>query len=306
VKFGAVPLSDAVGAVLAHSVRAGDLRMRKGAVLSGEDIAALRAAGLSEVIAARLDANDVGENEAARRVATALTGQGASMSQAFTGRVNLLASGPGVAQIDAAAINALNACHEMITCATVAPLTRMRAGGMLATVKIISYGVPEVAVRQAEAAARAARDGAVGLVPVALKTAALIVTQTGAEPDMDKGVAAIRGRLEALDMVLENVAVVAHEAGAIAQALRGGVVTRFGMPVDPGNLLFLGALGAMPVIGLPGCARAPALNGADWVLERVACGLEILSADIAGMGVGGLLKEIPQRGQPRGGPGKGA
>jgi len=236
VKFGAVPLSDAVGAVLAHSVRAGDLRMRKGAVLSGEDIAALRAAGLSEVIAARLDADDVDENEAARRVATALTGQGASMSQAFTGRVNLLAAGAGVAQVDAAAINALNACHEMITCATVAPLTRMRAGGMLATVKI---------------------DGAVGLVPVALKTAALIVTQTGAEPDMDKGVAAIRGRLEALDMALENVAVVAHEAGAIAQALRdvccdlalvltasatsdpadvapqalraaGGVVTRFG------------------------------------------------------------------------------
>lgn len=335
MKFGAVPLNDAVGAVLAHSVRAGDLRMRKGAVLGGEDIAALRAAGLSEVIAARLDADDVDENEAARRVATALAGQGASMSQAFTGRVNLLASGPGVAQVDAAAINALNACHEMITCATVAPLTRMGAGGMLATVKIISYGVPEVAVQQAEAAARAARDGAVGLVPVALKTAALIVTQTGAEPDMDKGVAAIRGRLEALDMALENVAVVAHEAGAIAQALRdvrsdlalvltasatsdahdvapqalraaGGVVTRFGMPVDPGNLLFLGALGAMPVIGLPGCARAPALNGADWVLERVACGLAVSSADIAGMGVGGLLKEIPQRGQPRGGPRKGA
>ena len=74
---------------------------------------------------------------------------------------------------------------------------------------------------------------------------------------------------------------------------------RFGMPVDPGNLLFLGRLGARPVIGLPGCARSPALNGADFVLERLACGIEVTGEDIARMGVGGLLKEIPMRPQPR-------
>ena len=85
------------------------------------------------------------------------------------------------------------------------------------------------------------------------------------------------------------------------EALReaGGTVTRFGMPVDPGNLLFLGQLRERPVIGLPGCARSPALNGADWVLSRVACGLEVSDDDIAAMGVGGLLKEIPSRPQPR-------
>jgi len=71
------------------------------------------------------------------------------------------------------------------------------------------------------------------------------------------------------------------------------------MPVDPGNLLVLGRIGDRPVIGLPGCARSPALNGADWVLERVACGVPVTSADIAAMGVGGLLKEIPTRPQPR-------
>ena len=55
----------------------------------------------------------------------------------------------------------------------------------------------------------------------------------------------------------------------------------------------------MVVIGLPGCARAPALNGADWILSRVACGVAVTDDDIAGMGVGGLLKEIPTRPQPR-------
>ncbi len=62
---------------------------------------------------------------------------------------------------------------------------------------------------------------------------------------------------------------------------------------------FWASSGARPVIGLPGCARSPALNGADWVLERLACGLAVSDADIAAMGVGGLLKEIPIRPQPR-------
>ena len=81
--------------------------------------------------------------------------------------------------------------------------------------------------------------------------------------------------------------------------LAGGHVLRFGMPVDPGNLLFLGEQAGRPVLGLPGCARSPALNGADWVLERLACGLAVSGDDIAAMGVGGLLKESPARGRLR-------
>ena len=76
-------------------------------------------------------------------------------------------------------------------------------------------------------------------------------------------------------------------------------IGRFGMPVDPGNLLFIGDIAGRPVIGLPGCARSPALNGADWVLERVICGRPPSPQDIMGMGVGGLLKEIPSRPLPR-------
>jgi len=90
-----------------------------------------------------------------------------------------------------------------------------------------------------------------------------------------------------------------HDVGPEALRRAGGTVTRFGMPVDPGNLLFLGRLGARPVLGLPGCARSPARNGADWVLERLVCGLDVGNAEIAAMGVGGLLMESPTRPQPR-------
>src|SRR5262249_13435118 len=71
----------------------------------------------------------------------------------------------------------------------------------------------------------------------------------------------------------------------------GGEIVHFGMPVDPGNLLLLGRLGERPVLGLPGCARSPKVNGFDWVLRRLLADLPIGRKDIMAMGVGGLLKE---------------
>ena len=71
------------------------------------------------------------------------------------------------------------------------------------------------------------------------------------------------------------------------------------MPVDPGNLLMLGALRDVPVIGVPSCARSPKVNGFDWVLERLMAGIDVLPSDIMDMGAGGLLAEIKSRPQPR-------
>ena len=79
----------------------------------------------------------------------------------------------------------------------------------------------------------------------------------------------------------------------------GGRVTHFGMPVDPGNLMLLGELQGLPVVGLPGCARSPKVNGFDWVLQRLVAGLKVGPEDVMRLGAGGLLKEIAARGLPR-------
>ncbi|MEB8386081.1 molybdopterin-binding protein [Rhodobacteraceae bacterium KMM 6894] len=325
MKFGAVPLAKAEGGILAHSVATPNGRLRKGLVLDAAHIAQLEAAGLSDVVIARLDADDLHENIAAATLAQALAenAPAITLTRPFTGRVNLIADAPGVVVLDVAALHAANAVHPMITVATVPHLHQSRPKGLIATVKIIAYGVPQKALNEAAQIAR----GAIRLATPQLRTASLIITDTPGGPG-DKGQDAIAARLEALNMTLGEVLRVSHDEAAIAGALNcatgdlvliltasatsdvhdtapaalrsaGGAITRFGMPVDPGNLLFLGHLGSRPVIGLPGCARAPALNGADWVLARIACGLEVSSADIAGMGVGGLLKEIPTRPMPR-------
>lgn len=332
MRFGPVPLDQALGAVLAHSHPVGEGRLRKGLVLGPGDIAALRAAGETEVTVARPDPGDLGEDLAAARLAAALVpdpaGQGIAVSAAFTGRVNLTATATGLLEVDSAAIHALNHVDPAITLATLPPLARVQPGQMVGTVKIIAYAVAGAAVDRAAAVAGAA----LRLRPVLRRSAGLILTEVpGQDPKLTaKGRRVTEARLRGLGMVLADCRVVAHDEAAIAaaladltgemaliltgsatsdlhdtapQALRraGGRVMRFGMPVDPGNLLFLGDLGGRPVLGLPGCARSPALNGADWVLERLACGLDLSDADIAAMGVGGLLKEIPSRPQPRAG-----
>lgn len=320
MRFGPVPLGEAGGAVLAHSVATPGGRLRKGLAIGAAEIEALRAAGLEAVTVARLDPGEVGENEAAARLAAALRGPGLSARAPFTGRANLHADGPGILEVDAEAVAAANAVDPMITVATLPPWQRVATGTMAATVKIIAFGVGGAAL---ERACRAG-EGALRLRPPAVEGATLVLTVLEGAPTK---AGAVVERLDRLGIRCD-VQEVPHEVEPLAAALAaskaplrlvltasatsdpddvgpaalrraGGRLERFGMPVDPGNLLFLGRLAGAHVIGLPGCARSPALNGADWVMERIACGVPVLSDDIARMGVGGLLGEIPTRPQPR-------
>ena len=326
--FGSVPLEQAEGAILAHSVAMPDGRLRKGCVLGPDDIARLRASGRTEVIAARLDADDLHEDAAALAIARALVpdaqATGLDLRPVGTGRVNLHARSAGVVLVQADRVNALNAVDPMITLATVPRWQRVAAGEMVATVKIIAYGVAGAAV------ASACRAGAeaLHLCPVQLQRIALVETHTdptakvlGVEaitqrlsvlgasltthlhsPHREADLAATLAEVSGADLILILTASATsdpHDVAPAAVRRAGGRVDRFGMPVDPGNLLFIGDLHGTPVIGLPGCARSPALNGADWVMERLICGVPVTAADIAGMGVGGLLKEIPTRGRLR-------
>jgi molybdenum cofactor cytidylyltransferase len=330
MKFGAVPVAEAKGAVLAHSLMLGRKKMPKGRMLTAEDVRAIAGAGIDRVTVARLEPGDVGEDDAAAHLAAALVPDAKAAHLRLTkpqkGRVNLHALGPGVAGVDAGAVLALNLVDPALTLAVLPPFARVAEGTLVGTVKVIAYAVAGEALARAAACA----TGAVRVHPVGLRSAGLIVTDApGQAKDLSgKAEGAVRGRLSRLGIDLVEVVTVPHEEAEIAGALArikgeialiltgaatsdahdvapeavrraGGVVTRFGMPVDPGNLLFYGALGSRPVIGLPGCARSPALNGADWVLERITCGIVPSREDIAAMGVGGLLKEIPIRPEPR-------
>ncbi len=330
MKFGPCPVDQAEGAILAHSTTAGGKRLRKARRLTAEDIEALKEAGVTSVVVARLEEGDLDEDAAATAIAEALQIDGAEVRAAATGRVNIHAAHAGVMVVDKALIDALNGVDPAITIATLDDHSAVTAGQMVATVKIIPYAVPNAAVDAALSVAnegraltvhafRALRVGLVqtqlgGTKPKVLdKTAeltaarlarsqSLIVAERRTDHDIKAVAAALTELGEQSDMLIAfGASAVSDDDDVIPAAIRaaGGQVVRTGMPVDPGNLLVVGTLDGKPVLGAPGCARSPKINGFDWVLDRLSAGLDVTSRDIAGMGVGGLLSEIPSRPQPR-------
>ena len=118
MKFGSVPIADAVGGTAVHSIRQGDFVLKKGTLIGPAELAALKAAGVKEITVARLDPSDVSEDQAAAEIAAAITGDGARTDRAFTGRCNLFAESAGVLVVDREAVDALNRIDEAVTLAT--------------------------------------------------------------------------------------------------------------------------------------------------------------------------------------------
>ena len=329
--FGPTPLEEAEGAILAHTVRLKGRALKKGTVLDAEAIAALRAGGHGQVIAARLAPGDVPEDKAASRLADAMLRPLVARTRAATGRVNLIAESAGLLVLDVDLIDRLNTLDESLTLATLPNFSVVQPKEMLATIKVIPFAVPGAALGVAEALLR--KGSALALHPFRPLKVGLVMTELPGvkESAMEGAVEVTRERVEALHGTLLPVERVRHDVTPTADALNrlrrqgaemlliagasavvdrrdvgpaaivkaGGRIEHFGMPVDPGNLLCLGAIEDIPAMVLPGCARSPKLNGFDWVLQRLFAGVPVRARDVMAMGVGGLLKEIETRPLPR-------
>ena len=330
MKFGSVRTSDAQGAILAHTLIAGTLRLKKGHVLNRSDLDALNVAGIEHVTVAQLDVSDVDENRAAARLASAFDLTDIQIGPASTGRVNLSAGVNGLFRVDREAVDRFNLVSPTMTIATLNDYTAVAAGELVATIKIIPFAVPADRLAEAETVASAA--GLLRLLPFESVSVGLAATELPSlKPSvMDKTAKLLQARLELSGSHIGREMRVSHDSESLAGAIRelrsdsqmivifgasaivdpldvipeaiqlaGGTVDHVGMPVDPGNLLVIGRLGDIPVIGAPGCARSPKENGFDWVLARILAGETVGAETIMHMGVGGLLKEIASRPQPR-------
>jgi molybdenum cofactor cytidylyltransferase len=333
MKFGPASPADAIGGVTVHTLRQGSLVLKKGTTVGPAEVAALTRAGVNEVVVVRLEEGDVSEDIAAASIARAVAGDGINVERAFTGRANLFAARAGVLVVDRTAVDRINAVDEAITFATLSAFKPVVEGEMVATVKLIPFGVE---ARLRDAAVEAARGGALRIASYVIKRVGVISTMLpGLAPKVvDKTLKVTAERLAPAGATIMAERRVLHDETALKAAMSellglgaelvivfgasaiadrrdvipaalsgiGGAIEHFGMPVDPGNLLLIGNAGGVPVLGAPGCARSPVENGFDWVLMRLLAGLKVSRAELTGMGVGGLLMEIVTRPQPRENP----
>jgi len=330
MKFGSFSIEAAEGVVLAHAVKLAGGSLSKGHRIGAGDIERLRGEAIGQVIAALMEEGDVGEDEAARRLAQAIAPDHLRLSEASTGRVNVYSTVDGLFVASRSAVDRLNSIDPAITLACLNDHVPVRNGDMVATFKIIPLAVSGAKLDLACEVLRS--TSAFEVKPFAGRSVSLIATELPSlKPSvMDKTARVLSRRLVASGSHLVRETRVAHHVEPVAQALldalrlpdsapklvilfgasavidaedvipeairrAGGEVVQVGMPVDPGNLLVLGRIGDIPVIGAPGCARSPKENGFDWVLDRILAGEQPSAVDISGMGVGGLLMEIQAR-----------
>ena len=332
MKFSEYHLDDALGAILAHSLRLPNKSLKKGTVLTDSDLSFLKEYGYEKIVCAKLEEGDLNEDVAAAELATLIAGSNLVKGNAFTGRCNLFSETSGLVVFNPLYLDRFNSVHESITLGTVAPFQNVSKGQMIATLKIIPFAIPSKLLRKI----KVNKDDFENLLHVAPYPEKKVTLIQSRLPGTKETV--LNSTLEATSFRLKNLGILDldearcnHDQNSLSELIiqavkdqaelilisgasavvdrrdvvpaaiehAGGKIRHFGMPVDPGNLLLLGSINGIDVVGIPGCARSPKLNGFDWVLQRLLANIPVESVDIMRMGSGGLLKDIITRPLPR-------
>src|SRR5436305_12157921 len=264
MKFGPVPPREAEGATAVHTIRQGSLVLKKGTLIGAAEVAAMEAAGIKDVVVARLEPGDVSEDKAAAGIAKAVAGQGVHVDRAFTGRANLFAAAAGVLVVDKQAIDRLNRVDEAITFATLPAFKPVVEGEMIATVKIIPFAVGQAALTDSLAVAR---RPFIRVAPYKIKKVGVVSTLLPglATKVVEKTLRVTEDRLKPAGATIVAERRVPHDQAAVAKAVGevldagaelvvvfgasaiadrrdvipaaveaiGGHIEHFGMPVDP-------------------------------------------------------------------------
>jgi molybdenum cofactor cytidylyltransferase len=327
IVVGTAPPARLAGAILTRDIEVAGERWTKGRRLSPADLERLaRAVPLAgRAITVLLpDPGDVLEDDAARRLAGALAGPGLAVGTPMQSRIDLRAVGPGVVRIRTDLLARLNAI-DPLEAFTILDGRVVEAGALVASVKIAPHLVAEDALVRAEAiAARAGRSRIVSVAPFRVRRVAAVVKESIRGIARDRFEASVRAKVEGLGSQLVGIDYVDDAAGPVLAALRsrargrsagradlvltagssstdpedpfflalaelGGRVVRHGVPAHPGSMLWLGRVGAVPVVGLPSCGAYSKATAADLLLPRLLAGEPASARTVARLGHGGIL-----------------
>lgn len=326
MKLETLAVADAIGGVLIHNIpdAQGHKALSKGHRLTASDVEKLRVLNKAEVFVGVFEDGDVSENDAATRIANAITGENLVQSAVSGGRINLLAATRGVLKVNAEALARINAIQG-ITVATIPANVVVEPKKIVATIKTIGLAIPEAALEQVEQIARVPEFGTALIGVRALRAAQVALILTGsaeARPRVEKTFTqAVESRIQELGATIVSNEYVDHAEAAIADAIQraqgrnvdcvllvgetsimdtrdvtpggivraGGEIEVYGAPVEPGNLLLLAYVGELPIIGAPGCVKSRDINVVDLILPRLLVGERLRKADVDALAIGGLL-----------------
>lgn len=333
-----VLVENAVGTVLAHDLTQiipGEFkgsRFQKGHVVEEPDIPVLLSMGKKHLFVLELGADDVHEDDAARRIAAAAAGANIDLLPKGEGKVELRAACDGLLKIDVDKLEALIEDDEVMF-AAIHENVMVRKGEQLAGTRVIPLFVKEAVVRRAESVGpfvevKPLRPLKVGLVTTGSEIyhhliedkfgdilrrkfealGSTVFEQLFADDD-DQMIADCIGSLQArgadLIAVTGGMSVDPDDRTPAGIRRAGVQIETYGAPILPGAMFLLGYLGEIPVVGLPGCVMYHKVSVFDLIVPRLLAGERVTRKAVKKLGHGGLCRNCQICTYPNCGFGKG-
>jgi len=338
----AVSVKQAVGMVLCHDVteiipgKRKGRAFKKGHIIQQEDIHKFLLLGKENIFVWEVNENTLHENDAAVRFATAVAGTGLSLVDVSEGKVEVKAEITGLLKVNVAALEKINDI-EQVAAATLHSNQMVYRGTKIAGCKIIPLVIATEKIRQIEEICdeygpvlevKIMKPFKVGIVttgseiyygrikdcfgPVLGKKfeqwGSSVLRQIFVPDDTALIAKAIHELLaEGADMIVTTggMSVDPDDVTPVGIREAGGRVVSYGAPTLPGAMFMLAYLGAIPVLGLPGCVMYHKSTIFDLVTPRLLAGEELTRKDITRLGHGGLCLVCKECRYPECGFGKG-
>ncbi len=320
-----IRVEKAVGTVLAHDItriipgKFKGVGFKKGHVVRKEDIPELLKLGKQSLYVLKLTPDQLHEDDAAIRIAQAITGGNLSWTAPREGKSTITSNCDGLLKVNAAGLLAINKLGSIII-STLKTNSPCRKGQVVAGTRIIPLTIPAGKIARLEELA-ARRHPLLQILPYRKMRVGGVATgselynglvkdefdQYVAQKVIDYGcefvkkivvpddvVAISRAILEldtlGCDLILTTGGLSVDPDDVTRKGIRkaGARVISYGSPVLPGAMFLYARLGDKPILGLPACVYHSPTTAYDLILPRVLAGEEITRNTVAEMGHGGL------------------
>jgi len=308
------------GMVLTRDVRGanGQRAFAKGQMVLADQVSPLMALEWDVLHVIEPEPGEIGEDEAGRRIATAVSGDGTDVRAVSGGHWPLAARHRGLLRVDVERLARVNAIEG--ACAyTLFDGQIVEPGEIVARAKITPFVIAETRVEMVE---RIVGDtgGVVRVEAFRPMVVAAVVQETLGEQAMVKFRDALREKIGWFGSRLLEPAFVPPAGAAVADAVRqvvaqganvivmagtkamdpldpafvaldtlGVALERYGAPAHPGSLSWIARLGEATVIGMPSCGLFSQATVFDLILPRVLAGERVDRDAIIALGHGGLI-----------------
>lgn len=320
-----VRVEDALGMILAHDltkIEPGKFKgaaYKKGHVIEEEDIKGLKDAGKYHIYAMELNEDQLHEEDAALRIAQAVSGSGIYLEGPSEGKMTIKAKEAGLLKVNVEALEEINMV-DMITLATMHNNTLVEKDQAIAGTRVTPLSIDKEYIEKIEEISRKnstileikqLKDFKAGIVVTGTevyegrikdkfgvvlenKVKEFGSTVIGTEFSRDDE-EMIKEKIEKLinkgaNIILTSggMSVDADDVTPIAIRELSDEVISYGSPVLPGAMFMVAYKGDIPLVGVPACGMYHRITVLDLVLPRILAGERITKKDMAKLGHGGL------------------